>query len=123
MKDKILQTIRTIIGPLAFGATFLFFILVVGEYLRRGSVSDFFDLRYVAALVILFWIASAAVADEPRKSRLETALIVVILIFAAYVIIDLCLPFGRLGLLVIFAGAATLFAAARACLKTPPPEI
>ncbi len=108
--DKTIQVIYLIASSFAAATTLLFFALVLLEYFRRGFVANFFDLRYLAALVVVFTAASALTAREIQSRRLEKIFIAIAIIFAAYVIIDMSLPFGRLGLVVIGCGILTLVA-------------
>ena len=108
--DNAIKIINDVASPFAVATTFLFFILVLLEYFRRGFVSDFLDLRYAAALVVIFTIVSALSIREVKNKRLEKIFIALVIIFAVYVIINIALPFGRLGLVVIGCGVLTLTA-------------
>ena len=110
ISDNALKTINDITAPFAVAATLLFAILVLLEYFRRGFVSVFLDLRFVAALVVIFTTVSALTLREVTNKRLEKIFIAIVLIFAGYVTIRTALPFGRLGLVVIGAGILTLTA-------------
>jgi O-antigen/teichoic acid export membrane protein len=110
ISDNTIKTINDVATPFAVAAIFLFFALVLLESFRRGSVSDFLDLRAVAALVVVFGVASALTVREQKNNRWEKIFIASVLIFAAYAIINIALPFGRLGLVVIGCGALTLAA-------------
>jgi hypothetical protein len=117
ISDNTIKTINDVATPFAVAVILLFFILVLLEYFRRGFVSDFLDLRYVVALVIIFGVASALSVREQKNTRWEKIFIAIVLIFLTYVIISMALPFGRLGLAVIAAGVLVLVSLAFACFK------
>ena len=117
-KTKTKEIVAVVSAPLAIGATTLLLALVSLEYFRRGFVSNFFDLRYIVALVIVFWTANILTAAQNKNGAFQKIVALIILIFALYVIISLSLPFGRLGLVVIATGILTAVAMLVSVLKT-----
>ena len=110
MSDNAIKMINDVAAPFAVATTFLFSAFVLLEYFRRGFVTVFLDLRYFSVLVIVFTTMSAVTIREMKNSRLEKIFIALVFIFAVYVIINIALPFGRLGLVVIGCGVLTLTA-------------
>ena len=107
-KNKIKKIVAAIAPPFATGSFLLLVILSFVEYFRRGFVSLFFDLRPLAALVIILWGLAVWSEAAPRRRWLSAIMPTLILLAILPVLYKMLAPDGRLGLLTFAAGAASI---------------
>lgn len=106
--NKIKTIIGAVVPPFATAAFLLLVILSFIEYFRRGFVSLFFDLRPLAALVIILW-GLAVWSEAPPRRRWLAAIMPTLVLFAALpVLYKILAPYGRLGLITFAAGAGAI---------------
>ena len=107
-QNKTKQIVSAIASPVTTVSMILLIILSLAEYFRRGFVSLFLDFRILVAVALVLWIIAVLTEEPPRRRRLSATLPTIALLAVLPVLYKMTLPFGRLGLITLVAGIASV---------------
>ena len=107
-QNKTKQIVSAIVSPFATASMILLIILSLLEYFRHGFVSLFLDFRILVAVALVLWIIAVLTEEPPRRRRLSATLPTIALLAVLPVLYKMTLPFGRLGLVTLAAGIASM---------------
>ena len=121
---RVKEILGVIVGPFSVATSLLLLVLSLLEYFRRGFVSLFFDLRILAVIAIILWLASTALSGKSKKSWTQIVIGSLAVIALLPILYKTVAPYGRSGLAVLGLGFAVTGAIILSLLFTPkdPPS-